>query len=233
MRAVRIVTGAKRGTSHQLLYDETKWVSLKDRRQMFKMCFMHKIVNKTAPPYLVEILPNVVNIGAHYDLRNSNDLEQFHFRTEKFKKSLLPACIRQWNSLQECMKVESYYSFRSILNAIDNCSKLYYIGIRKFNIIHSQLRMNCSNLNAHLYGLHVIDSPACACSYSTENVEHFFLDCPLYSTQRLILRDAVSEFADFTVHNLLFGDDTIDFNNNIEIVLAVHDFIKDSERFST
>ena len=28
---------------------------------------------------------------------------------------------------------------------------LFYIGVRKFNVIHAQLRMNCNNLNAHLH----------------------------------------------------------------------------------
>ena len=45
--------------------------------------------------------------------------------------------------------------------------------------IHAQLRMNCSNLNAHLHSLHVIDSPACVCSHSIEDTAQFF---PLLST---------------------------------------------------
>ena len=103
---------------------------------------MHKVVNSTAPSYLVEILSNAVNINKHYKLRN-NDLEQFQFRTENFKKSLFPDCVRKWNSLEKDLRKEcSYNSFRSKITPIVNCPDLYYVGLRKFNIIHAQLRMN-------------------------------------------------------------------------------------------
>ena len=111
------------------------------------------------------------------------------------------------------------------------CSSLFYIGIRKFNVIHAQLRMNCSNLNAHLHNLHVIDSPACVCSHSIEDTAYFFLYCPLYYTQRLALQNIVSRYSEFKLETLLFGDTNIDNVDNITIILAVHDSIKNSERF--
>ena len=142
---------------------------------------MYKVVNSTAPTYLVEILYNAVNIDKHYKLRNNDDLDKFLFRTEKFKKSLFPDCVRKWNSLEKDLRKEcSYNSFRSKITPIVNCPDLYYVGLRKFNIIHAQLRMNCSNLNAHLHSLHVIDSPACVCSHREEDTAHFFLDCSFY-----------------------------------------------------
>ena len=125
----------------------------------------------------------------------------------------------------------SYNSFRSKITAIVNCSDLYYVGLRNFNIIHAQLRMNCSNLNAHLHSLHVIDSPACVCLYREEDTAHFFLDCPLYYIQRLALRNTVLRFSHFRLETLLYGDDNLDYETNVAIVLAVHEFIKDSERF--
>ena len=62
LRAARIVTGAKKGTSHDKLYTETQWPKLHERREKFKLCFMHKVANKSAPNYLVEILSNAVNV---------------------------------------------------------------------------------------------------------------------------------------------------------------------------
>ena len=98
------------------------------------------------------------------------------------------------------------------------CSSLFYIGIRKFNVIRAQLRMNCSNLNAHLHNLHVIDSPACVCSHSIEDTAaHFFLYCPLYYTQRLTLQNIVSRYTEFKLETLLFGDTNIDNEDNITI----------------
>ena len=91
--------------------------------------------------------------------------------------------------------------------------------------------MNCSNLNAHLHSLHVIDSPACVCSHREEDTTHFFLDCPLYYVERLALRNIVLRFSHFRLETLLYGDDNLDYETNVAIVLAVHEFIKDSERF--
>ena len=108
---------------------------------------------------------------------------------------------------------------------------MFYIGTRKFNVIHAHLRMNCSNLNAHLQSLHVIDSPVCVCSRSIEDTAHFFFYCPLYYTQKLALQNIVSRFTEFKLETLLLGDKNLDNADNITIILAVHDYIKDSESF--
>ena len=232
LKAARIVTGAKRGTSHQLLYNEVGWTSLKSRREYFKLCFMQKVVHKIAPTYLVKLLPNTVNSNVHYELRNSENIEQFTFRTEKFRKSLFPDCVRKWNALDSNLQCEPSVSlFKNKIAINEKCPKIYYLGARKINIIHSQLRMKCSNLNAHLYNLHVIDSPKCSCSYRVEDENHFFLECPLYFTQRLVLRNIVSNISNFNVQTLLFGDETIGSDDSLKILVAVHDFIKDTERF--
>ena len=45
------------GTSHELLYKEISWQPLSERRSNSKMKFMHKIVNKTGPDYLTNLIP--------------------------------------------------------------------------------------------------------------------------------------------------------------------------------
>ena len=116
---------------------------------------------------------------------------------------------------------------------MDKCpsSSLFYLGQRKFNIIHAQFRVNCSNLSAHLYSPHVVNSPACICSHTAEDTAHYFLDCPLCYTQRMILRNVVTRYAQFELKVLLYGDSGIDHDWNVVIVQAVHDYIRDSERF--
>ena len=47
----RIVTGARRGTSHELLYSDTSWQTLAQRRDLLKFKNFLKIVNNEAPPY--------------------------------------------------------------------------------------------------------------------------------------------------------------------------------------
>ena len=186
LNAARIVTGAKKGTSHKLLNDELEWQSLSERRSNFKLQHIHKIVNNTAPSYLTEILPEKVNTKARYPLRNSNNIVQFKMRTEKFKKSFFPDCISKWNALSENTKqILDLEDFKETVVNKTNANPLYYYGSRKANVIHSQLRMHCSNLKAHLVGLHVSDDPSCICSTGVEDNQHFFLDCPLYYTYRL------------------------------------------------
>ena len=41
-KLARIVTGAKKGTSHDKLYCETEVSKLEERRSNFKFCFMYK-----------------------------------------------------------------------------------------------------------------------------------------------------------------------------------------------
>ena len=71
--------------------------------------------------------------------------------------------------------------------------RVYTVGLWKFNIIHAQLRMNCSNLNAHFHSFQVIDSPACVCSHTEEDTAHFFsglssLSCPKTSIMKHCLK---------------------------------------------
>ena len=230
LRAARIITGAKRGTSHEKLYKETKWPELKDRREMHKLCFMHKLVNETSPNYLIEILPNTKNVP--YELRNISDVQQFTSRTEKFRKSLLPDCIRKWNALDDTIKMEtSINKFRENITLDDKCIKWYYHGVRKFNVIHAQLRMECSNLRAHLCQLHVIDDPTCICSNAVEDNEHYFLNCPLYYVQRQKLFDTITPITELNIDIILNGTSELSYNNNIAIIDAVHEYIKESDRF--
>ena len=83
LRPARIVTGAKKGTSHEKLYCETQWSKLEERRSTFKSCFMHKVVHKNSPEYLVELLANTVNAITSYNLRNKSNFEQFDLHSEK------------------------------------------------------------------------------------------------------------------------------------------------------
>ena len=147
------------------------------------------------------------------------------------KTKSLSNCVRKKNSLKKYLRKEcSYNSFRSKITPIVNCPD--DVGLRKFNIIHAQLCMNCSNLIAHLHSLHVIDSPACVCSHSEEDTAHFFLDCPLYYVHRLALRNTVLRFSHFGLEMLLYGDDNLDYKTNVAIVLAVHELVKFQKDFN-
>ena len=98
IQAARIVTGALQCTT-QRLYKETKWQTLKQRRDCHCLCLFYKIVNGLTPSYLSSVL---LERPAHgYNLRFSNDCPNILCRTNKYFDSFIPATIRLWNGLAE------------------------------------------------------------------------------------------------------------------------------------
>ena len=233
LNAMRIVTGAKKGTSHNYLFEELPWPSLQERRTNTKLSQMHKLVFHTAPSYLTELVPDQVGARTRYPLRNSTNIRQIHARTEKYKNSLIPDSITKWNNLSdEAKSIHDLESFKEHITNTHTINPLFYHGIRKANIIHAQMRMRCSDLKAHLLSLHVTDDPICICQLGREDNFHFFLSCPLYNLQRQELVTIVNALSQCTLNVLLYGDDSLDYETNLIIVDAVHDYMIKSGRFN-
>jgi hypothetical protein len=175
----RTGTGGRKGTCHELLYQETNWPTLSDQRKDIKLKNFVKIVDNKTPPYLRDLLPAKVG-----DIRpTSRNVDNFYVpkaRTENFKNSFISVTVKLWNNIplsERTIEVVKQKSRRTP-------NKLYYVGERHINVKHAQLRMQCSKLNAHLFSLHVTDSPQCACGNNLEDNSHFLLHCPIYLTSR-------------------------------------------------
>ena len=99
--------------------------------------------------------------------------------------SFFPDLIMKWNNIDDEVKmIADIDEFKAkVVNKVSS-NPLFYFGSRKCNIIHSQLRMHCSNLNAHLVELHVLSDPMCICGLDKEDNNHFFFHCPLYDECR-------------------------------------------------
>ena len=97
IRAAHIVTGAKRHTSHALLYAETGWSPLEPRRQTHKLIMLHQIVNNSVPEYLTQILPRPT-ISRNTRQAHKHILGQFQCWLEVFKRSFLSSTIDSWNN---------------------------------------------------------------------------------------------------------------------------------------
>ena len=109
-------------------------------------CVIYSVSPRHTVQYSFIVIVHHGSVSIHY--------QQAFFRTENFRKSLFPDCVRKWNSLESDLRKEcSHNLFRSKTTSNVHCSNLYYVGLRKTNIIHAELRMNCSNLNAHLHSL--------------------------------------------------------------------------------
>ena len=104
LRFARAVTEAKRGTSHQNIYNEICWPLLSERRKNCKLKFMYKVMHHCAPPYLTNLIPNRVRDIVDHNLRNKDDFGNNRPRTEQYKHSIFMDGIRLWNNLPDDVK---------------------------------------------------------------------------------------------------------------------------------
>ena len=234
LSAARVVTGAIKGTSHAKIYNECNWPLLSERRKQNQLVQFFKMVNDESPQYLTSLVPNLVGDLGNYNLRNNHKFKNIATRTVKFQKSFLPNVINMWNNLDtDTVNCDDLNSFKSKVIKPVETNVLYTHGVRKFSIVHAQLRMECSRLNAHLNDLHVLDDPQCVCGFRCEDSRHFLLNCPLYNQHRNELRAfCVEANIEFTVNNLLFGSKKVDLALNLKLFEMVHNFIQNTGRFN-
>ena len=228
----RITTGARKGTSHQLLYNEVNWERLSERREKIKLKNLIKIVNKECPSYLQNLLPKQI----HEVRPNSRQPDNFFLlktRTETFRKSFIPSAVKLWNNTPATERNIDFIKASMCRKSED----LYNFGSRHLNVKHAQLRLNCSKLNLHLFNLHVIESPACNCGYVIEDCKHHFLHCLFYDAQRDKMLNCIKEVYnidnvndDSVIALLLFGSTDLDYMTNIHIFNAVHVFVEECNR---
>ena len=108
----------------------------------------------------------------------------------------------------------------------------YSLGNRKISIALARLRMDCSSLKNDLFKLNIIDSSHCECGFDKETCKHYFLDCPLYNTEREILMTDLRNFNfNLTLRNLLYGDDNLSDEFNVLAYLSIQYFMKETKRF--
>ena len=85
-----------------------------------------------------------------------------------------------------------------------------------------QLRTGHCGLNSYLHRFGLTDSPLCECGTGQETVEHFLLECPLYSEQRTEMRNKAGTM-DMRVDALL---------GTSEVILnCTEGYINDTGRF--
>ena len=120
--------------------------------------------------------------------------------------------------------------FKTYLNRdLKQVSKYFFYAERKYQILHTRLRLGCSSLNADLFRNHVSESDRCRCG-KFETAEHYFFNCTLYNNTRT---DTISNMAyNIDIDVLLKGCPLYGDEASIEIFRVVHEFIKKSNRFS-
>ena len=237
IEVARIVTGATRLVSLDMLSKETGWESLWDRRYKHKMCQFYKMINDLTPTYLTSSVPSTVENTSAYNLRDSQNIRPLLTRTQLYYKYFYRHALENGMKLLlifETLNIRnstSLSSFKQQLNKNNIKVPVYYSPDNRLpHIHHTRLRTKCSSLNQHLHSKNIIDDPLCACG-SVETANHFLLESPQYIQARRDMITALSAFCVPSLNNLLYGDTTLNNHQNKLIFLTVQKCISDSKRF--
>ena len=228
LEAIRLITGAPRGTSHNLLYKETGIETLEKRRRDHQLTLYYKIVNRQAPQYLYLHVPHREQV---HDLRNNRNLPVNYTRTVTYQKSFFPSSVKLWNQLHPCIRNSpSVDAFKARLKSSKKKPPAYYyLGTRQQQMLLSNMRTESSNLNYHKYIRYLIDDPSCECGAPVETPQHYLRDCPRYTD----LRREIFGISVPNIQNLLHGYETMDNDVNKQLCEKVQNFLSQTQRFNS
>ena len=100
-KAALLVSGCWYGTNREKLYDALGWESLSESRWSRRMTMFYKMLNRMAPPYLLDHIPE--HISSNVSFRR-NDIRPPFSRTGRCVNSFIPFCITNWNKLDSTTK---------------------------------------------------------------------------------------------------------------------------------
>ena len=230
LAALRAITGAKRGTSHALLYGDTGIEKLQDRRDRRKLVQMYKMHNKDSPQILRDILPNTTKERTARVLRQDSKTTLVKWSTTSLHTSFLPSTIEKWNNLPEYIrKTGSVEQFKGYITPERTKIPEYiYFGDRKAQILQTRLRLRCSDLREDLFQINLADTPQCSCGQAIEDAEHFLSECHLYTDIR---HNLPINLQHYETEELLMGNELRSRKHNERIFKAVQTFIRQTGRF--
>ena len=99
IEGARIVTGATKLVSLQLLYKECGWDTLEKRRKHHKLIQFYKMINGLTPEYRFNLIPQQHNQMHRYNTRQSDNKINIQCKTTHHYQSFLPSAIRLLNAL--------------------------------------------------------------------------------------------------------------------------------------
>ena len=96
---LRIIIGGIRGTSHQKLYKESGFCTLKERRKRHKLLMFHRMILGLCPQYISDLLPPLVAHINPYHRRRPLERDATTYKTELYRNSFIPSTTAEWDSL--------------------------------------------------------------------------------------------------------------------------------------
>ena len=139
-----------------------------------------------------------------------------------------------WNELDiDIRRSSTQNEFKSKLRKqINKVNDFLSVRDRKYNIILTRIRHNCSSLKADLHRVNIVSNPICDCGIDIENAGHYFFFCTQYNDQRDNLFSALNFIPFVNLDLLLNGSSELNYELNKRATLAVIKYIKDTRRFT-
>ena len=237
--ATLAITGAVRRTLRDKFYQELGLESLKDRRLLRRLCYLHKVLSTKLPAYLYELIPPVIN--SH---RNPGCYIALYCRTDLLRNSFLPFSINECNKLHPDIKnLDSHEMFRKkLLNFVRSSEKsIFNIYDSQGSKLLSRVRLGFSHLGEHKFQHNFADfvNLLYSCTLETESTDHCFLRCQNYVSFRTALMNELSSInsgiislrSSALLEVILYGDKMLNDNSNQQILTATINYIKNTHRF--
>ena len=241
-RAAKLCTGALHFTNKDKLNAELGWESISTRAEFLGISLFHKIHLHATRPLIRKCMPQIET--KNKNTRSRNFYKLFPPIGSNFSNSFFPHFTKSWNNLEPSLQSEqdlNFFKEKLKQKLKPKRHKHFSRGPRRGNALVTQLRVGRSFLNGHGFSIGLQDSPACLCDRN-ETVDHYLLNCFLYTEERRLLFDTVEQLipkfnkltAKKKIDILLFGinldKEEID-SRNVKLTLAVQKYILDSKRF--
>jgi hypothetical protein len=88
-----------------------------------------------------------------------------------------------------------------------------------------------SFLNYDLSKVNIVNDASCSCGAPWEDAYHYLFTCPNYAEIRLTMKNNLNWVQTIDHTLLICGSDVLTYEENINILKHVFNFIKSSERF--
>ena len=126
IKAMRIIVGATSRSNITKLYNETCFMTIKDRRDNCTLSMFYKVINGDAPNYIVNLLPQTATPQS-YKLCNNDKICIPRTRLESYKRSFIPYGISLWNKLPTSIRLSpALKSFKNATYKNDDPNILFY-----------------------------------------------------------------------------------------------------------
>ena len=240
--AALVVSCAWRGTSKCKLYKELGWENLYHRRWYRRLTHFFKLKQSRSPLYLYNLIPPEREVN--YNLRRIHAFDQQVERTNRYGKTYLQNCPKEWNqldvALQSSQTISEFkrrliYLVRPPKRSVFNIHDLDGVKLlARLQIKFSDLCSQRFNHNFHC------PHPFCLCKTGIEDNEHFLLHCPCFSSQHKGLLDLVSSLTGIEIMRLsskelcrllLYGCNDLSVIVNRGIIEETKKFIRSTGRF--